>query len=547
MLIRELPPLRQSTILETPSGRRYRWAEDESRPENIPSGVRHSDTMPGGYETWDATLPRDPAVDYADLEPLSTVHEYDAGGEKVGEYRLERAPRVSGDQLAISPSAVGWQAHLDDDKTATALIIDRDLGRWQGMSRQRHLDIGSGVNPQNDGTVLPDPTSGEPAIKLDLSGHLAGTSGGMSEYWYPAGAGNQIGALHLESTERQNHSGWTFRSLAADDDLYTNFITVMADQGDASVAFRRDTLSTPKRWAALQVEYLATLTTDENERWRMVKNVAVVGDHGLTLQEVGAGEDGFLASDIVRYLVQRFAPLLNVTAESISASGFVIPHLTFPEATTASEMIRQATRFGLQDWAVWNDKTFWWHDRGQFSKNWRARVGPAQLEETGPQVDRLFESVLVQYKDVDGSTRTVGPAGSGAGTESADLKDDDPDNPANKLGITRRALLTMDTTTVAGATEIGRRFLIEQKALDSSGRAVFVGHVMDDRGVLFPYSRVRAGDSVSFVDAADPSPRRIVRTEKDRPSRSCRVDLDAPPEGLQALLERLGVVLTGVV
>ena len=46
-----------------------------------------------------------------------------------------------------------------------------------------------------------------------------------------------------------------------------------------------------------------------------------------------------------------------------------------------------------------------------------------------------------------------------------------------------------------------------------------------------------------FVDAADTSARKIVRTDKDYDTRTCTLDLDAPPEGLQQLLERLGVVL----
>ena len=59
------------------------------------------------------------------------------------------------------------------------------------------------------------------------------------------------------------------------------------------------------------------------------------------------------------------------------------------------------------------------------------------------RVERLYESVIVQYQDVDGSTRTVGPPGSGANVEDAGLADDDTDNPAVRLGITKRALLTM--------------------------------------------------------------------------------------------------------
>jgi hypothetical protein len=60
---------------------------------------------------------------------------------------------------------------------------------------------------------------------------------------------------------------------------------------------------------------------------------------------------------------------------------------------------------------------------------------------------------------------------------------------------------------------------------------------------LHPYWAPRAGDEIAFVDASDKSYRRIIRTEKDHDSRTVSFDLDAPPEGLAQLLERLGVVL----
>jgi hypothetical protein len=544
--IRELPPLRQSTVITTPGGRRrFRWAEDERDPANVPAEDRCSDTMPGGFERKSATLARNPAIDYADLERLSTITDYDAAGNIIWQGRLERAPRSSGDRIAISPEAVGWQAHLEDDQSATELIIDRSLDRWQGMSRARRIGIGTTRNPQGDAQATPDDTNGAPALKFEITGHIPGASGGLCEAFYDAGDGNLIGQLQLEATDLRNVSGstWSFITYLCDDDTTSGATILMSDQDGASVAFRRDSAATARRWALIQFAYDATYTGDENERWRMVKNIAVVGDHALPLQAVGAGEDGYLASDIVRHVVERWAPMLKLTDESIRASDFAIPQFAQFDPTTAAELLRQATRYGLEDWAVWDDLVLWWHPRGSRGRSWRARVGPAQLEETGPQLDRLWESVIVQYRDVDGSTRTVGPPGSGAGSTSADLKDTDPENPANKLGITRRVKLDMGIGTAASATEIGRRFLIEQKQLDSSGRATLVGHVMDDRGVLHPYTAVRSGDDIVFTDASNPSPRRIVRTEKTRATRSCAVDLDSPPEGMAALLERLGVVL----
>ena len=152
--------------------------------------------------------------------------------------------------------------------------------------------------------------------------------------------------------------------------------------------------------------------------------------------------------------------------------------------------------------------------------------------------------MIVAYQDVDGSTRTAGPPGSGCGTEDASLLDTDPLNPANELGIRRWSPpLQAGTLTASAAVELGRRFLEQQKLLDTSGEATITGHVEDDRGVVHPYWRPRAGDQISFVDAADSSYRRIVRVEQDHDARTATLTLDSPPDGLAALQERLGASL----
>ena len=260
-------------------------------------------------------------------------------------------------------------------------------------------------------------------------------------------------------------------------------------------------------------------------------------------------DGGYYASDVIRHALAKGAPKIYADAGTVEQSSFIIGQLAFMEPTTVGEVIRETSKYGLQDWAVWegrNGPTFYWHTRGARGKRWRARVRPAQLEETGPQVERLWDSVVVAYQDVAGDTRTVGPPGSGAMTESAALKDYDVDNAAVRLGITRRQMLTAGIMNVTQAVELGQRFLQESRLLDTSGRATLVGHVTDDKGVVHPYHRVRAGDYIQFVDAAYPSYRRIVRTDKDVASRTCSVDLDSPPEGMQQLLERYGARLVTV-
>lgn len=552
--VRELPPLRLSHLVETPSGRFFRWGEDEPNPANVPSAVRFSDTMPGGFETGDATLPRKVGADAPDLEPLSTWTIYGAGGEVAWQGRIERAPRTSGDQVSVSPSAVGWQAHLDDDKSARMIYVDQDLTKWGPMSAPRGSAL-SGFGA-SDGSSATNETSGRPELWTSFSG--AWSPGGLplSEAWYDAGPGVGINIVYYAWRNAKNvntaDTNWFWQVLLSSDELATAVGPSLDVSGNLraagpSVGGLSPTPGATRRYAAVQHFYTAGPAGGDNVEYAIAWTVlGVYGNHGRPLYgpQTTTQAPGMLASDIVAHSVIRWAPQLKASegpSGSVRPSGFVVPQMAFPEPTSAGEIVKAASRFGLQDWAVWDNKTFWWHDRGAHGRKWRTRVGPAQLEETGPQVDRVWNSVMVQYQDVGGSTRVVGPPGSGANTEDPVLNDLDLENPANRAGIVRRALLTMGTSTPAGAIEIGRRFLEEQKLLDRSGRARLVGHVESDRGVLHPYWAVRAGDQITFVDSNDVSYRRVVRTEKDHASRTCSVDLDAPPDSLQALLERLGV------
>ena len=108
-IVRELPPTRQVMIcVATPREKLLLPLGDRrGRPvRTSPSGVRNNSTAPGGYEQFDAVLPRNPNVLYSDLEPMSTIRAEGVDGSLIGEYRLEATPDTSGDQMSISPSAV---------------------------------------------------------------------------------------------------------------------------------------------------------------------------------------------------------------------------------------------------------------------------------------------------------------------------------------------------------------------------------------------------------------------------------------------------------
>lgn len=539
--LREKPPLRLSLNVES-GGRHYRWADDEPQPDNRPAGLRFASTAPGGFADLDLSLARPPRRDYPDNRGLSDLTVHGPGGDTAWEGRIEAAPRSSGERQGVSIRAVGHQANMEDDNSASMVYVDRDLQRWGPVARALRVILLAAGYSVHDAQQRADNTDGTPALVTGWQGEWNGKpySGSM----YDAGAGNVIAYAHYEFTEdgglTPSDAGWElYVQSATSDNLQTNESSGNLRAASGSGYFNP---TTARRVVALEQFYsvagaAGVAGTDYTVTWT---NLAAYGDHGL--ESRGGDPAGFWASDVVKHAVDAWCPKLHYTDDSIVESSFVIPHLAFHEPTTPMAIVQAATRFGLQDWGVWDNKTVHWAPRGTFGRSWRARVGQAGLEETGQSTDRAINQVVVEYRDVDGSTRTVGPVGSGADTEDSSLEDTDPENPANRAGITRLQRIQMGVTTPAGAVHVGARFLEESRALDTSGRARFVGHVEDDRGVLHPAWRVRAGDTVTFLDAQDTSPRFVTAATYDHDARTVTVDLDAPPEGIQALMERLGVV-----
>lgn len=541
MTVRESPPLRLHVTATTPDDQHRRWGFDEPDGAYIPGGLRFSSTMPGGFESMDCQLRRQPGRDWPDLERLSTLRVLGAGGDIAGEYRLERAPASTGDTISIDPSAVGWQAELEDNKTAVIIYRDIDLSRWTGMSVQRKI----GLLPTTsiaDAAVEPDATTGNPGLKVALTGQWSRYT--VCEGLYDA-RGARIARIwyawkRAETIDPADPS-WAWFVTAANSDTDPTYEQT-SNLRAAGPGTGQLVCGTPRRFAGVQLGNTGAVTGDDGVEYPVwFTTLAVYGNHQVPIR--GAEPDaGVYASDVIRDIITRFTDL----TPQITDSSFIIPQLAFPEPTTPAEMIRQASRFELADWGVWENRTFRWNPARTPNRNWRTRTRPAQLSETGPQIDRVWNSIMVQFQDTDGSNRTVGPPGSGADIETPDLRDDDPENPANKAGIIRRDLLSMGTSTAAGATRVGQVFLDEARQLDHSGQAQAVGHIEDDRGVIHPAWRMRAGDTLSIIDAADPTPRRIVKADYSHDNRTCSVDLDAPPEGLDALLERLGASIVSL-
>lgn len=565
MLVRERPPLRLAVDVATPDGGHYRWARDEPGAANVPGSMVFSDTMPGGFEQASADLARLVSQQYPDLTDLSTVTIYGPGGDVAWQGRLEKSPRQWGQQSAVSPQLTGWQAHLDDDTSCRFLGLDCNLSNWQGASVQRQINLLNNNIDETDASSAPDQTSGQPALTTQITGPWSRYS--QSEGWYDA-KGIPIGKLYyawkLGATVGYTDTNWDWQVALLTDDW--------SGSGDGSGNLRAAGPATGEMSAAAANRIFAAVTSayitgpagangmNYPIFWTYL---GVVSNHGLPIQGTltATGGIGLLASDIIAHLLSQYAPLLNYTTGAngtIRPSTYSIPQAAWTDLTTSSVILKAVTAYELQDWAVWNGArisdrpVFYWAPRGTFGRNWRARVGDIQLQETGPQADRIYNGAVVTFTDVSGITRTVGPPGSGCNVEDSRLLDTDPANPANQIQTPAGTLrhwsppIQMGTGTSDAAIQIGQVFLQEQKLLDTSGQATVVGHVQDDHGVWWPAWKMRSGDTLTVVDAHDTSPRRIIRKSYDDTQKAASISLDSPPDGLQALLSRLGVSLSAI-
>jgi len=548
--VNEYPPMRQYLLATTPGGRTYRWGEDGTEVDQVLDDLSDSDSVPGGYKEATGRLARKPGIDYRDMQRGTRLEIFGAGQLKVWEGRLERAPRSSGDILAMEPAAVGYETHLTDDNSVQEIFIDGDLTAWgEPSTRYRASNPAVQANTHSEVQLLPagDPAAGGVAAISHSWTSMDNRGGAEPDYagnWYDGG-GVPLGRVLLD---------WVnIRGIGVGDTNWLNIIGAGAsDNGTTALFDFNGTTTTGKDIAVPEDRYFLEIYDHYgpaffgNGNWQAQwRNVKVLGRHGLTLQGTWPNV-GLLASDVIAYALGRWAPFVKFstgTTGTIRPTAFAIPQLTFKEPTTVAEVLAQATRFELSEWGVWNDQTFYLNPRGEREgrKRWRARVRPAQLEETGQQMDRVWNGVIVQGQDVDGTAVTVGPPGSGYRLTDARLLDSDPLNPANQVaGLRRWVKIQLNgIATVAGMVEAGSAFLEQTKLLDGSGRATLTGYVEDDSGKLWPYYCVHAGDLIEFVDSSIPGYRYIVSAQRSRASKSVSIDLDAPPDSYEALMERL--------
>ena len=511
-------------------GRVLRVGPDEDQAGDIPTSFTFQTQMPGGFGPASLVIPRPPDLYADDARLFSSVVVYGEGMRIVYEGYVTGLPQQSQDEIQLQ--LTGWATVLDRIANFRQIFVDRNLNNWQPASAQRRLNVlTSGYTNFSSATTSTNADS-TPVLLFEFSGEGVH----VGESWFDAGPGLSIAQVFIEEIKG------SFPGLS--NAFFVGFSNSDSSSGSTTALQANATNQTftpvsPTRYVFVRYQYTLPASTQVN---LSIKNPAVYGNHNLVL--TGQTPKGVRGSEAIAYMVG--ATPLTLLPDSIEASDFVIPHLSFSSDVSVREAIEQINVLGGKervpnDWGVYDNREFFWRTPGTYGKTWRVTSeNLSNVRSDGPDSALRTAGVKVNYQDEAGTTRSVGPPNSFSDHETSDLLSVDPDNPA--LAIPGFHTELVGITSRTGALNIGKVLLNERNRLNWRGDLELQGEVMDSEGKFYPVHRMRAGDQVIVQDDDDKRPRPINSTTYNHDNLSLSASLGAVPDTLDSLLARLAAV-----
>jgi hypothetical protein len=534
-----LPDTELNVLVTDPNGTTKTFDSNASDPADRPRGIQFGTQLQSGFSDAGFELRRAIDRDNTDIGKLDDVKFIGVNGETAYEGYVGTLPRSmdeKGHSLAITTA--GWIAHAADE-SFTAIFVDRDLGAWGPAGRARRIAVLGGGTKPFDPTTHADPTSGTGVLTLQIADTWS-ASGVNSEAWYDAGPSNQIGSIYYEWTKNGAAFGvlpgaWTWSVFVSADDNLGSLLTTgnLAAAGPGAATF------TPSEARRFAMVFFASSgpAGAAGSVWEVDwSNIAVYGDQGLRL--IGSANPlGVAASDVITYLANRYAPMLDTS--DVKQTTWPISHLVFRESTKPYDAFLKVNSYHLWKLGVWEKRKLCFAPIDLTDWDWEIRHDEMgnTIGLQGDSIEDLRNGIIVQFTNVKtGAVERLTP------DVYTELRDTSVDNPANTHG--RRMWGDPYTipfpTTLDDALQLGRAKLALDNQPKAPGSFTAQHCVRDRAGNPQPAWKVRAGDRIRLTSTANISdrPRLIHETRYTHDSRSVTISVDATAQVLEAIIDR---------
>ncbi len=539
------PDTELTVIVTDPDGRTKTLDSNARDPGDRPRGISFSTQQASGFYTASFTLSRPFDRDNTDIGVYYPVTIVGANGEVAYEGFVTELPRSTGmDGHTLSVTCAGWMASTADEPF-TEVFVDRDLGAWgpAGTARKANLLGAFGAGQVTDPSTSPD--SLDHALRTAWTG--ASTSKvPFSEAWYDAGPGCTLGQVTVNWLQGPNvntaDANWHWHVLLSTDDTSTSVDDSGNLRGAGPGVHGLAATTADRRYAILRHWYNTfPFGVDGLEYGVDWRSLAAYGNQGIPLLGTAAPY-GVAASDVIRYLVGRYAPMLNTAG--VMSTTYPIAHLVFKTDTSVYDAMLKVNSYHQWQLLVYEDRTL--------------HFGPVDLTEWDWEIrhDEMGNTIGLQGESATDLRNGIVVLCTNAATgrqerltpdDHAELRDDSIDNPANMLG--RRVFGTPFEipfpTTQANALELGRLRLIEDNRPKAPGQFTASHYVRDRAGVLQPAWQVRAGDRIRITSSPNvtDAPRLIGETTYSHDSRSVSITVDGTARVIDAFLDRMDTAL----
>jgi hypothetical protein len=523
------PPVELFAEVTDASGSKYRWAANE-RAGSRPQGLSFRTKLGEGFSDANLSLSRRVDLDYQDLDLVNDLSLYGLDGTTAYEGRIVSLPREVTDRHQVGVTVAGWISHMTD-RTFSQVFIDRDTSRWGAPNLGRQLDLINQTRSFNK-EIAWEADGGSIRLNMNTQGGAIGTPITNAEVWYKAPAGVKIAELFYKASQVGDFGFWERAVYATDnpgsgrtkiEDLRTNNVA----HGVQIPNFQYVTIYADTANIALTPSAGQTI---------IVSKVGVVGDHALPTYTGDPNElPGYRVSDMLRYIVQQYCPLLNPSG--ITDTSYVVQHAAYIDPTSPYDAALDLNKYHLWNLAVWDNRRVVFAPTDTTDYVWEIRTDDpgVTFSPQGRSIDDLHNGVVVTYQDVlTGTQEILTPL------EFGDLKDSDPDNIWNRQQIEHWKTVPLSTPTLREqALQIGRAVLGESNRPRQPGTITVRNHLRDRSGNWQQAWKVRAGDTIALTNFPSDNPRLIHETSWDDATKTLTISVDGPPDALDAINDRI--------